>query len=180
VKRLAMAVWTDAAKIIHGLAPLGGERRLVTWRDGKNAAINLLESPCPKAIDDCIKQSKHCRVVLLTPAHFKHGFRPTWLCEPREGVTAELQAAAIGRAQVVSGWDFEKGTPKPTRRLAPTGSVFFLKLNGDADAIARWIKATWMRCISDDTEEDDKARDRRDGFGLAALGVWDGIFREME
>lgn len=180
VKRLALAVWTDAAKIKHGLAPLGGERRLVTWRDSKNASMSLLESQCPKEVDDSIKQSHHCRVVLLTPAHFKHGFRPTWLCEQREGVKPELKAIAIGRAQVVSGWDFEKGTPKPTRRLAPAGSVFFLKLTGDADAIERWIKATWMRCISDDTEDGDKERDRRDGFGLAALGVWDGIFREME
>jgi CRISPR-associated protein Cmr3 len=74
----------------------------------------------------------------------------------------------------VSGWDFEINKPKPTRRLTPAGTTLFLKLDGDEDAIRRWIEATWMCCVSDEEQ------DRRDGFGLAVLGVWDGKLQPME
>jgi len=74
----------------------------------------------------------------------------------------------------VSGWDFENNRPKPTRRLAPAGTVLFFKLDGDDTAVGRWIDATWMHCVSDEEQ------DRRDGFGLAVLGVWDGKLQPME
>ncbi|HWS83159.1 MAG TPA: hypothetical protein VN207_02760, partial [Ktedonobacteraceae bacterium] len=55
-----------------------------------------------------------------------------------------------------------------------------LKLEGSDDSINDWIQRTWMQCISDDVKKDsrdnisDDQQDRRDGFGLAVLGVWDG------
>jgi CRISPR-associated protein Cmr3 len=162
-RRLALAVETD--KVIQHPRPvdyLGGERRLVTWRVGNR------ELPtCPPELREQIIADKACRLILLTPAHFTAGFSPTWLCVPRHGVTATLQAIAIQRPQVVSGWDFVQRKPKPTRRLAPAGSVLFLKLDGDRDAIADWIDQTWMQCVSDDDQ------DRCDGFGLAVLGRYD-------
>jgi CRISPR-associated protein Cmr3 len=73
--------------------------------------------------------------------------------------------------------------PKPTRRLAPAGSVFFVQLPGtdraDDAAIEAWIDAIWMQNISDD-HPGDPERDRRDGFGLAVLGAWDGELMTME
>ena len=54
------------------------------------------------------------------------------------------------------------------------GTVMFVSLAGDRAAIERWVDATWMQCISDEEQ------DRRDGFGLAVLGVWDGKVRKME
>ncbi len=78
------------------------------------------------------------------------------------------------RAQVVSGWDFEKSSPKPTRRLMPVGSVFFLKLQGDKVSIGEWVDALWMQTIS------DQDVDRRDGFGLAVLGTWSGHCPTLE
>lgn len=170
--RLALAVSTDAAKINDGVAPLGGERRLVSWRTFKPATgvADWLNSQCP--ISDQIVADRACRVVLLTPACFAAGWKPEWLINGRAGVSAngftiKLKAAAMGRAQVISGWDFEKPGPKPTRRLVPAGAVFFLKLqSNDDEDIKDWIKNVWMRCVS------DAAIDQRDGFGLAALGVW--------
>lgn len=187
--RLALAVATDADGIHEGVAPLGGERRLVTWRkfravaqgaEDKTGAFDLLSSECPAMeIADRIVADGACRVLLLTPAHFDAGWRPSWLIEGCAGVkeveggaqagelTVELKAAAVGRAQVVSGWDFEYPQgPKPTRRLVSAGSVFFVRLRGEEAAIRSWIKAVWMRCVS------DGGQDRGDGFGLAALGVW--------
>jgi len=167
-RRLAMAVSSTPDRL-DGLAPLAGERRLMAWRKGSE------DFPlCPPALRAAIVADKHCRVVLLTPAHFARGYHPTWLLRQRDGVTAELKAVAAQRPQVVSGWDFAasspegRGAPKPTRRLLPAGSVLFLRLQGDAAQIGKWVDNLWMTCISDEEQ------DRHDGFGLAVLGTWDG------
>lgn len=161
--RLAMAVATDAPIAAGGLAPLGGERRIVEWR---RSSIPL--PSCPQTIVDAVVRDRACRVVLATPGVFEGGWRPRWLLEPRHGVSAQLVAAAVGRAETVSGWDFKKKTPKPTRRLAPAGSVYFLRLEGGEDAIRAWVDATWLTSVSDGDQ------DRLDGFGLVAVGTWNG------
>jgi len=169
VCRLGLAVTTDAPNLKPGIAPLGGERRLVFWRKSKQ----VLPS-CPEDLKEKIAAMGYCRLILLTPAHFGAGWKPSWLLESREGVQPALHAVALKRYQTVSGWDFDKCERKPTRRLAPAGTVYFLKLDGDSAAIKRWTKNTWMRCISDEKQ------DRHDGFGLAVPGVWDGKFHRME
>jgi CRISPR-associated protein Cmr3 len=169
VGRLALGIATDATGVTAGLAPLGGERRLVNWHKSR---ASLPE--CPEMLRAEINKTGACRVVLLTPAHFRGGSRPQWLVESQAGIKPELKAMAITRSQVVSGWDFEKKKPKPTRRLVPPGAVFFLKLNGDADARNQWVDTMWMNCVSDDEQ------DRRDGFGLAVVGSWSGDCPKME
>lgn len=89
------------------------------------------------------------------------------------GVRIGLQAIAIGRPQVVSGWDLELRQPKRSRRLAPSGTVLFLALEGSEEAKRKWIGTTWLQCISDEEQN------RRDGFGLAMLGAWDGQAIQM-
>ncbi|MGQ9496786.1 MAG: type III-B CRISPR module-associated Cmr3 family protein, partial [Desulfotomaculales bacterium] len=168
-RRLGLAVATDAPNLKPGIAPLGGERRLVFWRQSRKMLPTL-----PEEVKEKIAGQRHCRLILLTPAHFKAGWKPSWLLEGWEDVKPNLQAVALRRFETVSGWDFEKREPKPTRRLAPAGTVFFLKLEGDGAAIKRWIDTIWMQCIS------DEERDRRDGFGLTVLGVWDGQIHQME
>lgn len=177
-KRLALAVDIDNNHQFTpraGLASFGGERRIVSWRKSK------LELPsCPKELEEKIIEDKACRVILLTPACFENGYLPTWLYTNAEqkGVTIDLKAIAVQRPQVVSGWDLALRKPKPSRRLAPAGTVLFLSVKGSDDAIHDWIRGRhnddvqqdqgiWMRCISDDVQ------DRRDGFGLAVLGTWD-------
>jgi CRISPR-associated protein Cmr3 len=170
-QRLALVVVTDAETIVAGMAPLGGERRMVRWMPGDTTL-----PACPENVREQIKATRACRLILVTPAHFENGHRPQWLLEPHAGITAQLVAAAVGRPQVVSGWDVAadngankpKGKPKPTRRLGPAGSVYFLKLDGDADAIDAWIDTMWMQCLSDDEQS------RLDGFGLAVVGTWSG------
>lgn len=165
--RMGLALWVEDAgrggEISEGPAPLAGERRLVEWRRGDGAF-----PPCPQEVRDRVVEDKACQVILLTPAHFEAGSTPGWLREPRGGVRPNLRAVASGRAQVVSGWDFERNEPKPTRRLVPAGSTFFLSLEGEKEEINSWLDAVWMRCVSDGDAE------RRDGFGLAAVGAWDG------
>ena len=69
----------------------------------------------------------------------------SWLAgDSRGGVHATLRAAAIGRPQVVSGWNMVLRQLKPARRLAPAGTVFFLELSGSDEFISKWVQTTWM------------------------------------
>lgn len=149
------------------IAPLGGERRLARWEPTEHQL-----PACDQAILDAIVEANACRVILLTPAMFEHGYRPTWLCREVDGVQPKLAAIVIKRAQGISGWDLAIHKPKPTRRLAPAGTVFFLTFpeKENSAAIEAWVRHHWMRCIS------DADQDRRDGFGLVVLGAWDGKF----
>ncbi|HEX8565159.1 MAG TPA: type III-B CRISPR module-associated protein Cmr3 [Pyrinomonadaceae bacterium] len=174
-ERLALAVEIEypendlSEKLDAGLFPLGGERRIVRWKNGNfdfQQRFSELFETVKKRIMTSESEKKTCRLILLTPAYFEDGFLP-------ENLGAEIKAVAVNRAQVISGWDFHKKMPKPTRRLTPAGTVFFLELKGDLEEIEKWIDATWFSCVSDDEQS------KRDGFGLAVLGSWDGIYHEI-
>lgn len=158
------------------LAPLGGERRLAHWHNVPATNVSPYNQATIDVIATKIGQIGACRVILLTPAMFSEGYRPTWLCREVEGVQPKLAAIAIKRTQVISGWDLAARGAKPTRRLAPAGTVFFLTFpeKGNPTAIEAWVRHHWMRCIS------DAEQDRRDGFGLAVFGTWDGEFAKIE
>lgn len=183
-KRLALAVIVEnndaGLAIREGLGSFGGERRAVSWREGKG---NHKLFECPKDVRKEIIRQKACRLILLTPAYFEEGYHPRWLLEESKntGVDLDLKAIAIQRPQVVSGWDLEKRGPKPSRRLAPVGTVLFLKLDDNAspEAIESWIESIWMKCISDKAEDGSDSY-CNDGFGLAVLGTWSGQPVEME
>jgi CRISPR-associated protein Cmr3 len=156
------------------IAPLGGERRLARWSPASEQWPRM-----PEEIREKIVASRRARLFLLTPAIFKSGALPAWnssrwpLGRP---VVASVRAASVARPAVVSGWDLAaknepdkpRGRPKPTRRLAAAGSVYFLALQGETEEdIRRWCDETWLACVS------DAEQDRRDGFGLAVLGTWE-------
>lgn len=177
--RLALVVETAQpfAHFAGGLAPLGGERRLMAWRESTQDLSSDLK--CPIEIRKQIKEQRHCRLVLLTPALFTTGYRPAWVAAGRRaGVQSHLRAAIVLRPQVVSGWDFEHSRPKPTRRLAPAGSVYYLALpqdhEADDTAIDAWIDSIWLCGVC------DSDTDNADGFGLAVLGTWDGNYCEQQ
>ena len=160
---LALAVDTKV-ELREGLDVLGGERRAVRWQKSRSSF-----PACPAKVKEDMLRWGAGRLVLLTPACFESGFLPDWLAKT---YSVEVMAAVLPRYQTISGWDYEKPRPKPTRRLVPAGSVYFLKFN-DKERIEAFIKDIWMQTVS------DKEQDRRDGFGLAALGTWDGVLREM-
>lgn len=171
--RLALVVATDL-EISPGLTALGGERRTVAWRR-PNPPIALPLTP--SGLLERIAADGACRVVLLTPAYFGAGHRPDsdgWLLSPRGGVIPRLVGAVVNRPIVISGWDMAQGRPKPSRRLAPEGSVYFIRLEGDRDAVCSWLEGIWLQCVSDDAREGRPGQDRLDGFGLAVLGRWSG------
>lgn len=171
-RRFALAVRASAdfPHFAGGLAPLAGERRVVTWRPRTEDFPE-----CPSKLAEAIATSRACRALLMTPALFDAGYRPAAggpLLRRSNGVTITLRAAAVPRPQVVSGWDVAansfQGEPKSTRRLAPSGAVYYLRFEGAHAAIEAWVRDHWMQPIS------DRPEDCADGFGLAVFGVWPG------
>lgn len=152
--------WSGSNKALEKrVLSLGGERRL----SGLTTSKTGFPSPS-KDLINAIERNRRVRLVLLTPAIFDLGFRPTHFPD------AKLIACAVGRPSVVSGWDhcrtdrYPRGRPKPSRRCAPAGSVYWLELQPEVD-VKRWVDEHWFKNIS--THE----QDRRDGFGLAVVGA---------
>lgn len=154
---------------LAGLAPFGGEGRLAT--------VEELERfdplPCPPALTETLRQAAWVRMLLVTPGCFAGGWKPGWLDERLAGsppgapeVSLRLAAAAVPRREAVSGWDYAKRRPKPTRWLAPAGSVYFFEVTGGTPAAL--AGEAWLAPVS------DADQDRRDGYGLALWGGWKG------
>lgn len=164
---LAIALETDA-ELNPGVDFLGGERRAVQWQ---SASKVFPEAVCPESIVSKIDKHKKCRLILATPAYFAKGYLPEYL---ESNFGARVVAAALPRYQTISGWDYAKpkgGEPKPTRRVVPAGSVYFLNLENVKDKdIEAFVKNVWLQPISD---ENEGKRFQRDGFGLAMLGAWE-------
>ena len=163
-----LALETDAS-LLSGPDFLGGERRIVYWRSASEASPT-----CPDAIRKHIVEFGFARLMLATPAYFERGFLPEWFLKQFSDLTVTVMAAALARPVAISGWDMEKKQPKASRRLVPAGSVYFLKLEGSSDARSVFVNKFWLQAIS------DSAQDRRDGFGLALLGAWDGHIQTLE
>ena len=164
-RRFGFVVLSDLDIHGGGLGFLGGERRLVDWEPLES------ETPlgaCPQDLREAIESSGFCRLILATPAYFGGSNLPTKALA-KYGV--EIIAMINNRFQTVSGWDYDKKRPKPTKRLVPAGSVVFLKLNGDQEMRKQFIDEVWGKNIGDDLTSD--------GYGLALLGTWDGVLRPM-
>jgi CRISPR-associated protein Cmr3 len=147
-----------------GLVPGGGERRLGWWSQAQGLTLPAI----PDAVEQHLRKTGEAatvRVVLLTPGAFTAGWKPSWLLDPRHGVRVELKAACVPRPETISGWDFETRRPKASRRLVSAGSVYWLELHGEPDARVGWAREVWMQNVSDEDQ------DKRDGFGLAVVGV---------
>ncbi len=143
--------WSGPGKLAGGLVPLGGERVAAFLEVLAPGAFPSLARPSWLG---SLQPGKRARVVLLTPALFSKGSFPETLAGAR------VVAAKVGPPEVVSGWSFESNCPKPTRRTAPAGSVYWVEVPSEG-----WARDTWLTPVSDD------GQDRRDGFGLAVVGV---------
>jgi CRISPR-associated protein Cmr3 len=156
----------EAAAKLDALHPLGGERRLAHWQ----ASAGADAWRCPQKIRDALAQTERVRMVLATPAIFKDGWKPAWLDDgligspPGARVAMRLMGVSIQRWKAVSGWSLaDPRGPKPVNRMVPAGGVYFFEaVNGKASDLAD----RWLEPVSDGEQ------DRRDGFGLAAWGIW--------
>lgn len=160
-RNFGILVFTEA-NLKNGFDYLGGEKRITRW---ELKDIDVPFKSCPKELKEKILSDGYCRLILVTPAYFEQGYLPEI-----SSVNSEVTVIAVinDRYQTVSGWDYKLGQPKPTRRLTPAGSVYFLRLPPDREQAAAFIDSVWFKHIGDDDQL------KCDGFGLALLGAWDG------
>lgn len=152
--------WADEALAkLDAVHPLGGERRLVGWKTTAG------DWSCPTDVSAALTAAKkRVTMTLVTPAVFTGGWKPGWLdgTPPEGGPRLTLVGVCIDRWRAVSGWALQPPVgPKPIKRYVPAGAVYFFECDSPAA-----LADGWLRPVSDD------AQDRRDGYGLAAWGVW--------
>lgn len=146
-----------------GLLRLGG--------DARAAAVHAGPQDLPSADPAAIAQAGRCRLVLTTPGMFAGGWRlPGVDAEGRfalHGVHGRLVCAAVPRYETVSGWDFAQNAPKPARRAAPAGSVYWLdELDTTSGALN---KLAAMGLWSEPCEDVQR---RAEGFNRFALAAY--------
>lgn len=108
--------------------PTGGSLRL--GGDGRAAALHEVALDWPQPNYEAIIQAGRCRIVLTSPGIFAGGWQlPGMNAEHRlqlPGLSARVVAAAVSRADTVSGWDLAARQPKPAQKTAAAGSVYWL------------------------------------------------------
>jgi CRISPR-associated protein Cmr3 len=135
--------------------------------DGRAASVHSIADFKPTEPDErdygAIAESRRCRLVLTTPGLFPEGWKLPGLDSELnwqlDDVCAKLVAAAVPRAEVVSGWDLAQWQPKPAQRVAPAGSVYWLEdLSATPDALRKLAgSGLWL------STEDNSSR-RAEGF----------------
>ena len=112
--------------------------------------------------------------MLTTPGLFKRGWLPTGVSAVDKaysfdlhGVHARLAAAAVPRAEVVSGFDLASSQPKPAWRAAPAGSVYWLdEIDATAQSLGNLAQAgLWPSELHDDVR-------RAEGFNRITLAAY--------
>lgn len=159
----------DAATIAGRLARLGGDSRMARC-DALPPDVFAIPEPLKKCF---ASGPRGLRLTLVSHTGFEHGWRPNWLAVRDRHFSGDLpgvgsvvlRAACVGRPVHVSGWDMAARQPKPTRRLAPAGSVYFFeKADGTAFTTAD-AEALWLRPIGE-------AQVEGEATGAVVPGVW--------
>ena len=145
--------------------------------DGRSATYQRVAFKPPTA--DKLAANKKFRLILQTPALFSQGWLPDGVVQEEgtyrlqgAGFSARLACAAIGRREIVSGWDLHGWKPKPAQAAVPAGSVYwFDEFEGDAGKLAQWVQGgLWLE---NQTALDTTHKMRRtEGYNLALPGIW--------
>ncbi|MER2527621.1 MAG: type III-B CRISPR module-associated Cmr3 family protein [Candidatus Competibacter denitrificans] len=151
----------------NGLLRFGG--------DGRGATLRAVPSKelLPPVDWGRIEQERQFRVVLATPGLFDGGWRLPGLDTDNRwrgpnGCTARLVAAAVNRADTISGWDLAQWRPKIAQRVAPVGSVYWFEdFQGKPDALGK-LAAEGFWAVS---EYPDRSR-RAEGFNNVFIAAW--------
>ena len=162
---LALGVAHPDLESLRGIAPLAAERRLCAWRPQ-----SFQWPSAPEALEKALFKHRAARLLLRLPP-----VRKGWCPAAERLGPPDAPVAAPSAAEVVSGWDLAISKPKPSRRAAPAGSVYFLRLPAqmpEADLKA-WLQQHWLGKLC------DQEQDNLDGFGLHLVGAWDGQTLQM-
>lgn len=166
----------------EGLMLLGGE--------GRQAWLKFTAHDLLAGLPDIDETSKNIvandgrfLLYLASPAVFG-GWKPQWI-ESRltgqlTGVEFALEAAAVGKPSLCSGWDMINNKPKPLYRAVPAGSVYFCRIsNGNCREAAKKIAELFHRSTYLQQMEAVKVQTSylgelaKIGYGLSFVGTWD-------
>lgn len=151
-----------------GYIKVGGDGRL-----SRVEPVSVAWPGIPQDVLDALRGRRRLRMLLATPALFDGGWKPGWLKDGGppglKDFQLVLKAAAVDRAQPVSGWDMTAGASgaRPARRMAPAGSVYWLEIGPAWRDAAALAEEFWLKPVS------DCDGDCNDGYGLAIFGTWD-------
>ncbi len=139
--------------------------------DGRGATFVRTAYQPPMVDPARLVEARRCRIVLTTPGVFGQGWRLPGMAEDGMfdlyGVKGRIVAAAVSRAEVVSGWDLARWQPKTALRAVPTGSVYWLdELEATAAGLDRLAgHGLWL-------EEGYDAQRRLEGFNRFVFAEW--------
>jgi CRISPR-associated protein Cmr3 len=166
---------------VAGLMPTEGVLRL--GGDGRSAHYRQVAFTPPQR-PDSIATNKRFRLILQTPAIFSQGWLPEGVNHQKqqnnssyrlcgEGYSAILVCAALGRRDVVSGWDLHQWAPKPAQAAVPAGSVYwFDQFEGDVGKLAAWVQSGLWSDTLDTNQHANQLMRRAEGYNRALLGAW--------
>lgn len=163
---------------VHALLPKEGTLRL--GGDGRSAHYCRVEFKPPVATDIPGKQGSF-RLILQTPALFAQGWLPDGVTRQadgshrlqRPGFSARLACAALGRRDVISGWDLHQWAPKPAQAAAPAGSVYwFDQFDGCPGKLAAWVQNGLCPHDSPQARDPQQHIRRAEGYNCALLAAW--------
>lgn len=136
-----------------GFITLGGESRM-----GRYETVDFALSPNT--------YTGKIKIVLQTPAYFSGGWQPDngnwsrWV-----GHEGQLVSMALGRPDLISGWDVVRNQPKPLYHYVPAGSVYYFE-NATTPTVP------FTETVPDDNFEGNELDAGRVGFGAFAVGTW--------
>jgi CRISPR-associated protein Cmr3 len=133
--------------------PTSGSLRL--GGDGRAAAVHASSIAWPTPDLDAISRAQRCRIVLTSPGIFEGGWRLPGMADDNTlqlpGLRARVVAAAVSRADTISGWNLATRQPKPAQKAAATGSVYWLdELEATPDALGKLVAhGLWVQPCED-------------------------------
>jgi CRISPR-associated protein Cmr3 len=122
--------------------PTSGSLRL--GGDGRAAALYALPIAWAEPSYDSISRARRCRIVLTSPGVFEGGWRLPGMADDNTlslpGLRARVVAAAVSRADTISGWNLATRQPKPAQKAAAAGSVYWLDdLDATPEALRKLV-----------------------------------------
>lgn len=135
---------------------MGAEQR--PWNlQQRTGELSWLSNEDRAKLVEGIAQTGRARLVLLTPTIWEK----TWNHEQRlltvkDGLQLPILAMAIGRPQLIGGWDMHRNRPKNRSWALTAGSVFYVEV--PKQRAAEFVEATYLRNRSDQLEHE--------GYGL--------------
>ncbi len=177
---------TDAVRLLPGVRILVGFRSsrpladglVRIGGDGRAAQVTEVSNTVQAAMETLGTPGAGWpgfRMILATPGLFPTGWLPPGVSSDGilrfQGLEARLEAASVGRFQVVSGWDLARQRPKPAQRAVPQGSVYWFSVrSGDTSSLEALHRQGLWPLVSEN--KTDAVR-RREGYNRVWFGYWD-------